>query len=505
MNMNFAKMNIAKWASLMALPTLFGLASCGSNSGTSSVTGWAYNDTKNGGFEVREYAGQVTGPGLVLVEGGTFVMGNTETDVLYDYHSVPRRVTVSSYYMDETEIANVHYREYLYWLFRVFGTDFPQVVTRATPDTLVWRDELAYNEPYVENYLRHPAYNFYPVVGVSWLQATDFAEWRSDRVNERILIDKGVLAENNQQIGGDNFNTEAYYHGQYEGTQGKRPIKDLNPAGQGTRKAQVEDGILLPKYRLPTEAEWEYAAAATIGNQAAAGEERITDRRIYPWNGTSTRYPKVGAWQGEFLANFKRGRGDNMGIAGKLNDNADVTAPITANYPNDFGLYNMAGNVSEWVMDVYRPMTSSDVNDFRSFRGNQFKTKVLDADGVPIEKDTLGKMNYRMVTQEESANRRNYRDGEVRNYIDGDDNSQVNYNFASSTLIDDDARVYKGGSWKDRAYFIAPGSRRFLDQAQSTDDIGFRCAMDRMGSPTGNTFKGGNHFKEKGKRRNTGR
>lgn len=125
-------MNIAKWASLMALPTLFGLASCGSNSGTSSVTGWAYNDTKNGGFEVREYAGQVTGPGLVLVEGGTFVMGNTETDVLYDYHSVPRRVTVSSYYMDETEIANAHYREYLYWLFRVFGTDFPQVVTRAT-------------------------------------------------------------------------------------------------------------------------------------------------------------------------------------------------------------------------------------------------------------------------------------------------------------------------------------------------------------------------------------
>lgn len=507
--MNFRKMNFAKWAALMTLPALFGIASCDSNAGKSATTGWAYNDTKNGGFEVRDYLGQATGPGLVLVQGGTFVMGNTETDVMYEYHSVPRRATISSFYMDETEVRNVDYREYLYWLFRVFGTDFPQVASRATPDTLVWRDELAYNEPYVEHYFRHPSYNDYPVVGVSWLQATDYAEWRSDRVNEQILIDQGVLAVNNQQIGADNFNTDAYLAGQYEGTQGKRPLKDLNPNGNGTRRVQEEDGILLPKYRLPTEAEWEYAAVALIGNQAVEGEERITDRRIYPWNGTSSRYPKTGSWQGEFLANFKRGRGDNMGVAGRLNDNADITAPVKAFAPNDYGLYNMAGNVSEWVMDVYRPQTSSDANDFRTFRGNQYKTKVLDADGVAIEKDSLGRMNYKMVTKEDAANRRNYREGEVRNYLDGDENSlyggQVNYNFGNVSLINDEARVYKGGSWKDRAYFITPGSRRYLDQALGTDDIGFRCAMDRMGSPEGNEFKGGNRFKEKGSRKYTGR
>jgi sulfatase modifying factor 1 len=207
------KMNLKKWLVLSSLPVLFGVASCsnsGGSAGKSSVTGWEYNNTKNGGFEVRPYSGQVTGPGLVLIQGGTFVMGNTETDVLYDYHSVPRRTTVSSFYMDETEVANVHYREYVYWLFRVFGTDFPEVVKKALPDTLVWRDELAYNEPYVEYYFRHPSYNYYPVVGVNWLQANDFAAWRSDRVNERILIDRGVLAENPSQIGNDNFNTEAY-------------------------------------------------------------------------------------------------------------------------------------------------------------------------------------------------------------------------------------------------------------------------------------------------------
>ena len=496
-------MKLSKLYLYLALPVLIGMSSCGKEK--SSVTGWNYNDSKNGGFEVSKTPDQATGPGLVYIQGGTFMMGNTETDVMYEYHEVPRRVTVSSYYMDETEVANVHYREYLYWMTRVFGADFPDVVKKATPDTLVWRDNLAYNEPYVEYYFRHPAYDFYPVVGVNWLQASDFAAWRSDRVNERILIDKGVLAENPSQVGADNFNTEAYLVVQYEGSAGKRPIKDLNPQGTGTRHVRMEDGIVLPKYRLPTEAEWEYSALALLGNQPATTEERITDRRIYPWNGTSTRYPKSGMWQGQFLANFKRGRGDNMGVAGKLNDNADITAPVKSYMPNDFGLYNMAGNVNEWVMDVYRPMTSQDATDFRPFRGNQYQTQLLDAEGKPVDKDSLGRIQYRPVTQEESANRRNYRRGDVRNYEDGDEHSDVVYKFGVSSLINDEVRVYKGGSWKDRAYFLSPGTRRYLDQAYSTDDLGFRCAMDRVGSPAGNSIKGGNNFpKEKGKRKMKG-
>ena len=316
------------------------------------------------------------------------------------------------------------------------------------------------------------------------------------------------MAENPSQVGNDNFNTESYLVGQYEGAAGKRPMKDLNPQGTGTRHVRLEDGIMLPKYRLPTEAEWEYAALGLIGNQPASTEERITDRRIYPWNGTSTRYPKSGQWQGEFLANFKRGRGDNMGLACKLKDNADITAPVKSFWPNDFGLYNMSGNVNEWVLDVYRPMTTSDANDFRTFRGNQFKTKILDAEGKPLEKDSLGRIQYRDVTQEESANRRNYRRGDVRNHIDGDENSNVDYKFGLSSLVDDNARVYKGGSWKDRAYFLSPGTRRYLDQSQATDDLGFRCAMDRVGSPSGNVMKngkGGNNFpNEKGKRKMKG-
>jgi hypothetical protein len=153
-------------------------------------------------------------------------------------------------------------------------------------------------------------------------------------------------------------------------------------------------------------------------------------------------------------------------------------------------------------------MTSIDANDDHPFRGNIFKTKVLDADGAPVEKDSLGHIQYRTVTQEESANRRNYRTGDVRNYTDGDANSNVDYKFGQSSLVDDNARVFKGGSWKDRAYFLSPGTRRYLDENLSTDDLGFRCAMDRVGSPSGNFMKGGkggNNFPtEKGKRKMKG-
>src|SRR5437764_642078 len=253
-SMNFK--NLITLASFAAV-----MGSCKTKTQSSAVTGWNYNDKNMGGYQVSKEKEQRTGPGLVFVQGGTFTMGATEEDVMSDWNNIPRRVTVNSFYIDRTEVANVHYREYLYWINNVFeGDEYQAVRNAALPDTLVWRSELAYNEPLVEYYFRHPSYNYYPVVGVSWRQAHDFCLWRSDRVNEGILMNKGYVAK--QGIQGqqqeNNFTTKSYLLGLYQAQPGKGATSKKNPlkTDAGTPRTQVsmEDGILLPDYRLPFEA-----------------------------------------------------------------------------------------------------------------------------------------------------------------------------------------------------------------------------------------------------------
>jgi formylglycine-generating enzyme len=481
---------------LTVLAAVMVLGSCGrGKKDVSSTTGWAYNNPKFGGFESRSGYEQHTGPGLVFIEGGTFIMGQVDEDVMREWNNMPRRVTVPSFYMDETEVKNVDYREYLYWVGRVF-VDYPEVYRKALPDTLVWRRPLAYNEPLVENYFRHPAYSEYPVVGVNWLQATDFCSWRTDRVNELILVDMGILELDVNQQNENNFNTEAYLLGQFDGIEGRRPMRDLDP-NRDTRRVRSDDGLLLPRYRLPTEAEWEFAALGLVGNSY---EERLTNRRIYPWDGHIVRNASKNE-RGNMMANFVRGRGDYMGMAGSLNDGADITAPVKSYYPNDYGLYCMAGNVNEWVADVYRPLSFEDVEEFSPFRGNVFQTKVLDEELMVVDKDEFGRIRYREETDADILDRFNYRNSDNRNFGDGDatsnlaltgdwieseDNTTSMYGGSTGplgSLISDRSRVYKGGGYRDRAYWLSPGARRYLDEREARDDLGFRCAMTRVGAP----------------------
>lgn len=486
---------IAKLGSLLLI-FIFILASCKNE--RSSTTGWEYNNPDNGGFEVYPFMEQITGPGLVLVEGGTFVFGRQEQDVMYEWNNVPRRITVSSFYMDETEISNLDYLEYLHWLERVFvPADLKVVYDNALPDENVWRDQLKYAETQVEYYFRHPAFRDYPVVGVNWLQATNYAAWRTDRVNEMILVEQGFINWNPEATPEGYFNTEAYLtYESYEAESDKR----LQYITTGEfRNVRMEDGILLPIYRLPTEAEWEYAAYGLIGNTL---NERILERKLYPWNGHYTRTDNK-KYYGDFVANVRRGRGDYMGVAGFLNDAAEHPAPVVSFWPNDYGLYNMGGNVSEWVMDVYRQTSSGDVSDLNPFRGNYYETKKLLEDGEVEERDSVGHIPMVPVSDFKNDRRRNYRQADNKNYLDGDWASLINpddwKNSSSNTeatelmypksmetnysLVGDNARVYKGGSWKDLQYWAAPGQRRYLDEDEATDYIGFRCAMARLGAP----------------------
>ena len=355
----------------------------------------AFAEEDEEGFVVAGFGGQTPGPNQVFVQGGRAVLGTYEEDVFFTHDNVERTVTVQSFYLDQTEIANIHWLEYLFYIQRDSSEAF---YLSALPDTTVWEKELAYNTPYVSNYLRYPGFRYYPVVGVSWNQAVDYCRWRTEAVNKQKAIE---------------YYGEDYIDG------------DIPP---------IESGVYLPEFRLPTEAEWEYAAYGQVGNQFL--DENQTQRRLYPWDGRTIRSSKSGS-VGKFQANFKRGRGDYAGIAGALNDAGFVTTSIYEYAPNDFGLYNMAGNVNEWVFDIYRPLNFQDMEDLNPIRKSDF----LD---------------------------------------DEEDYDSENFN----SMISNASRVYKGGSWADGAMWLSPGTRRFLDQDSSAATIGFRCATTALGTAT---------------------
>jgi formylglycine-generating enzyme len=422
----FNVMKMKNLSTVTAIAAAMVLSSCGKFGKSSKGTP---NDGQLHGVPGGKAYSMPKPPGMIYVPPGTFHMGPSDQDVNYAYTARNKQVSINGFWMDATEITNSEYRQFVHWVrdsiaaklmgyvTNVDGIDYvdwkkastikwgdkatiekidQMIVTpenrifgkkeidaskmiyhsetfdtkeaarrenagkprsqfilkkdvRIYPDTLVWiRDfSYSYNEPMTKRYFSHPSFDNYPVVGVSWAQATAFCEWRTQYLNS-YLISK------------------------------KKPTES--------------------DFRLPTEAEWEYAAR---GGRSQS---------MFPWGNYYLRNKK-----GCLLANFKPGRGNYP------EDGGFYTVRADAYWPNDFGLYNMSGNVAEWTSSLY-------------YEG-----------GYNFQHDM---------------------------------NPDIRYNAKDSDPPRMKRKVIRGGSWKDVGYFLQTGTRAYEYQDTTKSYIGFRCVID---------------------------
>jgi len=292
--------------------------------------------------------------GMVQIPGGTFHMGQADENIAASQINFNKQVTIGGFYMDDTEITNNEYRQFTENIQEGAEAELPEgfVIEDLIPDTTVWVKDYTHHlgDPLMAYYWTHPAFDNYPVVGVNWEAAKYFCQWRTEYLNS-YRADRGEFS--------------------------------------------------MPNFRLPSEAEWEYASRGG------------RDMAKYPWGNPYIRNVK-----GCLLANFKPGRGNYY------DDGFAYTSPVGTFFANDYGLYDMSGNVAEWCEDAFHPAS------------------------FPLVWD----LNPTYFDPEEPR------------------------------------KIIRGGSWKDIAYFLETGTRAFEFKDSARASVGFRCAMTYLGRSSGSEF-----------------
>lgn len=256
---------------------------------------------------------------MCLIPAGSFNAGvcDDDQDVYLHHANRCRTVSISQFYMFNQEITNGFYVFYLNELKKLGDT---LNYKAALPDTLVWRQKNSYNEPYVDYYLRHPAYANYPVVGLTYEQCLVFCQWLTQIYNK----DPKRKFQNVKFDLPDSTQREWAAKGGLE----LSPFPWAGPFMQNSK------------------GQWLANFAAM--DQSSVHRKEVEIQTVFGKN------EKV-----EFLSGYARGHSNYMGVAGFLYDNADITAPVLSYWPNAYGLYNMSGNVEEYIKSIGKTMGGS--------------------------------------------------------------------------------------------------------------------------------------------------
>jgi gliding motility-associated lipoprotein GldK len=436
---NKIKMNMKKILFLSSIVVL--LSSCGGNLNYQELIG----------SQDRVVWNPTVPYGMVFVPQGSFIMGPSDQDVPFANVSTNQRVSVGAFYMDETEITNNEYRQFVEWVEDSILRTSTNQFQRNRNDTLMIKSKIGDTSMVIDWASRLPdtSQQVYDSIFVkAWVdgkevknkeayiyvyEEVDYRSLSADRVNDPLGVDKLspevfrekyvirneiMIYPNTLDFQGDyvysHEETEAEYNFTHEAYDDYPVIGiDWNQANAFCHwRTHIMNQFLashneplMPDFRLPTETEWEYAARGGL------------DQSPYPWGGPSTRNAR-----GCFLANFKPMRGNYSA------DGGHKAIKVQQYNPNNYGLFDMSGNVSEWTSTVFDETSGSYTNDMDGDNSNLGGNFNIDGENGPIQR-----------------------------------------------------KVIRGGSWKDVAYFVQTSTRTYEYENESSSCIGFRCVMDFLG------------------------
>lgn len=402
---------------------------------------------------------------------------------------VPGNDSIESFYIGVIEEPNIGYVMYLRWLLTVHIST-PEVFVQALPQTddgLGWRNT---DEAHVVNYLLNPRCAYYPVTGLTWLQIQKYLQWKTDRLNEAILIRSGFIRENvNQQYDDENFNTEAYLYGQFT------PDNRLLISENGDpRQVHFSDGVLFTGFRLPTLSEWQLAQRTEVYPLASSSikpttrSKHIFGDEYYPMvlqNRDSYDEYEYGLrsaiWSYE--TDFK-----NLEF-GKVPSHADslsqLFATLILNYPKKaYGPVNMEKGVSEWLLNSEE---HPNAGWFQAYEKSGFKTykeaAVLTDDGTMHEKDSVGRLRFRIIGVDGFGYIPIAQEGDHKMIKVLD--SIPNVDSLGWAVDSFDAPKYH----KRLIMNSTTGKLDALPENQWRNDVGFRCVLPYTGAPVRKGFK----------------